>query len=201
VTVRGHDAVGGGILPVAAVNVACHDESMWLLTSMRFPVLSLGALSLVAWLSTTPAPIESLPPTTADIVLSVEPIKHREQVHAHPLSLRHSVWTGTYVCAQGLASVTLTIDVDPKGVATARYDFGPTPSNPTIPKTGAFILVGSLQHHDGGAFTGELDARKWIVHPADYFMVPLSIASDDGVHMRGRIHHDSCSEFQAMRAE
>jgi len=165
---------------------------MRLVASAPFPVVSLGALSIVAALTAT-TPVESIP-VPDNVASSPEPIAYRDHV-AH-----HSVWEGTYVCAQGLSSLKLTIDVNTLGVATVRYDFGPVPSNPTIPETGAFLLVGSMEPA-GGGFTGEFDPTQWIVHPSNYLMLPLSIATDDGVHLRGTIHHDSCSQFQAMRTE
>ena len=171
---------------------------MRLAAAVPVPVVSLATLSLGAALCLTGS-VDSIEPVPADIASTPEPITVRSHQYAHPD--HHSVWEGTYVCAQGLAYVKLTVDVDSQGGARARYDFGPVPSNPVVPKTGAFILIGSVQFHGGGAFTGELDARQWIVHPENYFMVPLSIASDDGVHMTGRIHHDSCSQFQATRIE
>ena len=136
----------------------CHDGAMRLVATAPIPVVSLCVLSLIAGL-TSATPIASIAPTV-DLASSAEPIKYREQVadpEARPPAqppaskpaLHHSVWEGTYVCLQGLSSVKLTVDVDARGVATARYDFGPVPSNPDIPKTGAFILVGSLQHRPG----------------------------------------------------
>lgn len=180
---------------------------MRLVATAPIPVLSLGVLSIAAGLTARDAPLESITPT-ADIALSVEPIKYREQVLVHreapppaPVTAHHSVWEGTYVCLQGLAHVKLTVDVDTQGVARARYDFGPVPSNPDIPKTGAFLLVGSLQFNDRGGFSGTLDARTWVSRPDDYFMVPLSITTTDGKHMTGRIHHETCSEFQTTRVK
>lgn len=170
---------------------------MRLVALAPFPVVALGALSVATALTTASPPLEV--PAIAEIEMSPEPINVPERQFAYPE--QHSVWEGTYVCAQGLSAVKLTIDVDSMGTAMARYDFGPVPSNPVIPKTGAFILVGEVQHRGGGAFSGELDARQWILQPENYFMVPLSIESDDGLHMRGRIHHESCSQFQATRTE
>lgn len=112
---------------------------------------------------------------------------------------RHSVWEGTYICNQGLSSVTLTIDVDHHNNATARYDFGPVPSNPTVP-TGAYLLTGVLQPETGG-FTGELVDSEWIQRPSNYFMVPLSIETTDGKTMTGTIRHPSCRAFTATRTE
>lgn len=173
----------------------CHAFAMRLVASAPLPLVALGALSLAAGIGMASQTIEAIP-VTVEIPFSPEPIDIPDQQYVQHA---HSVWEGTYVCAQGLASVKLTIDVDSLGVAMARYDFGPVPSNPVIPKTGAFLLVGTMIHATDGSFTGELDARTWIERPDDYFMVPLSIASDDGVHMRGTINHNSCSDFQAIR--
>lgn len=112
---------------------------------------------------------------------------------------RHSVWEGTYVCGQGLSAVTLTLDVDRSNNVTARYDFGPVPSNPTVP-TGAYLLTGVLEPQ-GSGFTGELADSEWIVRPANYFMVPLAVETLDGKAMTGTIRHPSCSGFAATRIE
>jgi hypothetical protein len=112
---------------------------------------------------------------------------------------RHSVWEGTYVCGQGLSAVRLTLDVDRSNNVTARYDFGPVPSNPTVP-TGAYLLTGVLEQQ-GSGFTGELADSEWIVRPANYFMVPLAIETIDGKAMTGTIRHPSCSGFTATRIE
>lgn len=170
---------------------------MRLVTSapVSVPLIALGMLSLATGIGMATKTSDSIP-IEAAILFSPENIEIVEQQY---MQHEHSVWEGTYVCAQGLAAVKLTIDVDSLGVTMARYDFGPVPSNPVIPKTGAFLLVGSMIHAKDGSFTGELDAREWLDRPDNYFMVPLSIASDDGVHLRGRIHHDSCSDFQATR--
>lgn len=110
--------------------------------------------------------------------------------------LAHSVWEGTYVCNQGLSSVVLSIDIDRTGRATARYDFGPVPSNPTVPE-GAYLLTGTAERQ-GRGFTAELVDSEWIVRPPGYFMVPLAIETD-GTSMTGTIRHPSCHSFQAER--
>ncbi len=112
----------------------------------------------------------------------------------------HSVWEGTYVCNQGLSSVTFTLDVDRAGNATARYDFGPVPSNPTVP-SGSYSLTGVVRRQDGGGFAGDFEPTEWIVHPPSYFMVPLSIETGDGKTLGGTIRHSSCHSFQTTRIE
>jgi hypothetical protein len=168
---------------------------MRLVSSAPFPVVALGLVSLATGIGMATQTMESIP-VDAEIAFSPEPIEMQQDMQHE-----YSEWEGTYVCGQGLSSMKLTIDVDALGAAMVRYDFGPTPSNPVIPKTGAFILTGSLLHAKDGSFTGEFEPRAWIVHPDTYWMLPLSIESDDGLHMRGRIHHDSCRDFQATRTK
>jgi hypothetical protein len=110
----------------------------------------------------------------------------------------HSVWEGTYICNQGLSSVTLTIDAMRNGTASARYDFGPVPSNPTVP-VGAYTLKGEIHATGGGGFSGDLEADEWINKPPTYFMVGLAIESGDGKTMTGTIRHGSCSDFKTTR--
>ncbi len=168
---------------------------MRLVASAPVPILALGVLSLATGIGMATQTIESIP-LDVDIVSSPEPIEMQQYMQHE-----YSEWEGTYVCGQGLSSMKLTIDADSLGVATIRYDFGPAPSNPVIPKTGAFILTGSLSHAKDASFTGEFEPREWIERPDGYLMLPLSIVSDDDFHMRGRIHHDSCSDFQATRTK
>jgi hypothetical protein len=187
---------------VAAGDSLCQHEAMRLVVTTPVPVVSLAAVfALAAWASLAPpAPVAPIA-LDAEIVSAVESVVVREQVRAHrePELLR-TVWQGNYVCAQGVSAMTLTIDVAPSGAATARYDFGPVESNPTVPR-GAFTLVGSLQGQAGGAFTGELEASKWILHPDGYFMVALSIQSRDGRRLRGKSHHETCEAFEITRVE
>jgi hypothetical protein len=111
----------------------------------------------------------------------------------------HSVWEGTYRCAQGLSAVRLTIEAHADGEAIAVYEFGSVPSNPTVP-SGSFRLTGKLtgsaQH-----FEGDFEAAEWIVHPPSYHMVGLSIETRDPRTLTGTIRHPSCSDFETTRAD
>jgi len=112
---------------------------------------------------------------------------------------RHSVWTGTYRCNQGLSAVRLTIDAKASGEAVARYEFGPVESNPDVP-SGAFELAGTLRATGPSSFDGELEPTRWIERPGEYFMVGLSIATSGSPRrLRGSIHHETCSEFKVRR--
>jgi hypothetical protein len=121
----------------------------------------------------------------------------RAQVRRERFPL-HSVWEGTYVCNQGLSSVTLTIDAMRNGTATARYDFGPVPSNPTVP-VGAYTLKGEIHATGAGGFSAQFEADEWINKPPTYFMVGLAVESGDGKTMTGTIAHGSCRDFKTTR--
>lgn len=166
---------------------------MRLAAKASVPFLSLSVLTIATSLATGSP--DEIVPVGIDIVSSPEPIEVRAQRYS--TLAHHSVWEGTYICAQGLSSMTLTIDVDAMGAAMVRYDFGPVPSNPVVPQ-GAFILRGAVRRADAG-FTGELEPTEWIDHSDGYLMLPLSLETTDGILLTGRIHHDSCHDFQATR--
>lgn len=163
--------------------------------------MRLAAICLVAgcWSTSAPPPVAPAP-TTGVIVDGPAGVPVSRRLSRRDPIPRRSVWEGTYVCNQGLSSVTLTLESDRFGNATARYDFGPVPTNPTVP-TGAYALSGTLRVQEGGGFTGELEAIEWIHQPANYFMVPLAIETGDGKTMTGTIRHPSCRDFQTRRIE
>jgi hypothetical protein len=80
-------------------------------------------------------------------------------------------WKGTYVCAQGLTGLTLTIKtgkvVDTMHTLTARFDFYAVASNPGVP-TGSFSMAG--YYFPGGI---DLQPHQWIQQPAGYEMVAI----------------------------
>jgi hypothetical protein len=174
---------------------------MRLVATVPFPVVSVVVLSLgVSASLLAPPSLSPMTPPCAEIE-SVERVLQREQVRVQREAVpHHSVWRGTYVCAQGESAMTLTIDIESDGTARARYDFGATESNPTVP-TGAFLLAGSIRHDGNGGFGGTLDATQWIVHPDNYFMEALTVRSPDGRRLIGKTHHESCMEFEIERVE
>lgn len=110
----------------------------------------------------------------------------------------HSVWEGTYYCPQGLSAVTLTIDAKPDGTATAQYDFGPTPTNRSVPQ-GSYLMTGTIRGTRSG-FTAELEPTEWIVHPPTYLYVSLTVEAS-GRDMKGTIQHPNCRDFEAHRVD
>jgi len=150
------------------------------------------------WTASKPAPVAPTAPSnvvtvdTASVGFAGPSSRPRNRF---PL---HSVWEGTYVCSQGLSSVTMTLDAQRSGLLRARYDFGPVPSNTSVP-TGAYSMTGGIHATEGG-FTAELEPEEWIEHPGGYVMVSLSLVAE-GREMTGTIHHTSCSDFVTRRIE
>lgn len=85
--------------------------------------------------------------------------------HARDLT---GVWTGTYVCAQGVTGLELTVTAQGSRLA-AVFRFGETPDNPGVPD-GAFEMSG---HHNRNTDAVALDAGAWLEKPDDYEIVHL----------------------------
>ena len=102
-------------------------------------------------------------------------------------------WKGTYICAQGLTNVVLSLftkdgaNVD--GVFTALLGDGPD-----MRFLGSFKMVGSYR-----AETGKIDLRgvDWDTKPAEFELVDLSgNVTQPERNLSGRIIHAGCSTFQ-----
>lgn len=85
--------------------------------------------------------------------------------HARDLT---GVWTGTYVCAQGVTGLELTITARGSQLS-AVFRFGATPDNPGVPD-GAFEMTG---HYNRNTEAVALDAGAWLNRPEDYEIVHL----------------------------
>ena len=113
----------------------------------------------------------------------------------------HTVWTGRYACAQGTTALTLSIDREPNGASRARFDFGATAENPTVP-FGTYEMTGRLVETDAGALTVTLTPYAWVRQPPDYVMVGID-ATIDAAHERleGTISGGAgCSWIKVRRA-
>jgi hypothetical protein len=130
---------------------------------------------------------------------SVARAEHTEVV-ATPAPAAHSLWRGRYECAQGATALTLTLDLTPGGAATAVFDFGPLPENPSVP-TGRYVMRGTLAPSPPGA-TLTLSPDRWISRPADYVMVGLRMRIDEAMTtMSGRVDGPSCSVVSLVRVQ
>ena len=113
----------------------------------------------------------------------------------------HSVWRGTYRCAQGVTAVQLTIDVTATGGADAIFDFGPHPQNPSLPG-GSYRLTGAFEDR-----RTHLEARfvpdKWILQPPNYVMVGFEATTLDPTRrqLRGTIDDPACGRLEVVRVD
>jgi hypothetical protein len=150
----------------------------------------------------------TVPPSTSPPVL--EPSEARPYAesyqHQRPASAgtrssipRRSVWSGTYICTQGLTAVTITLELSPSGELKGLYEFGPVPSNPTVPE-GAFELSGHLIATGRQSFSGELEPGEWLRRPPTYTAIAMTIEANDR-DMVGVIKSPNCRDFKLTRIE
>jgi hypothetical protein len=133
-------------------------------------------------------------PVSATSVASVDP-DPQQNTASSPLPA-HSLWSGRYRCAQGVTGLTLTLDVAGDR-ATAVFDFGAIPENPTVP-TGRYLLDGVIAI--GSATALRLVPDRWIVQPSGYMMVGFSAEIDRSARtMRGTIEEPSCGALELTR--
>ncbi|WP_109527635.1 MULTISPECIES: hypothetical protein [Nocardia] len=134
-----------------------------------------------------PAPADSVavgttaPPTTG---------AGSDQVSLRVLAGR---WTGAYRCGQGETALTLTIDPPDGTIASAVFDFGPSPVNPAVPHGSFAMGVGYV--HDVLTFT----QRRWITRPTTYSMVDLVAVEVSPVRLAGTVNGQGCTTFTVTR--
>jgi len=151
--------------------------------------LALALLLAGCW-STSVAP----PPTLRVPVQHVAPAAHQ------PDPPSYSVWTGKYLCAQGVSTVRLRIEAAPDGSATATFEFGPHDDNPNPVARGSFQLTGALFVDDKGLLEVKMAPDHWIDQPPNYYMVGFNASSDAGQRvMRGKIENSSCDWIEVTR--
>jgi hypothetical protein len=106
------------------------------------------------------------------------------------------VWRGTYVCAQGVTGLFLTVRKREAGGVTAVFRFFAVPENPDVP-SGEFDMAGMP-----GAETNHLDLfpQAWIRRPPRYLMVGLDGDYDEitGAYS-GQVDGPGCSRFILRR--
>jgi hypothetical protein len=105
-------------------------------------------------------------------------------------------WHGTYVCAQGVTGLTLTIKPSGLRSVTAVFSFYPVPRNPTVP-SGEFTMTGDLRQRAGHL---QLIADTWTKRPPNYVMVGLDGGYDTiSGEYRGRVPLQGCGLFHLRR--
>ena len=157
-------------------------------------LLLAGCWTTTSTAPATPQPIANEAPRFADSYQYRGPAAPTREVFP-----RHSVWQGTYICSQGLTAVTLTLDITRDGDVTGVYEFGPVPSNPSVPE-GSFEMTGKAEPNGPGAFTAQLTPGAWINRPASYVSVAMTIEAT-GRDLEGTIGSPNCRDFRTRRID
>ena len=145
-----------------------------------------------------PEPARAAPAPSSGGVVVVE-VQASTNPQPAPLA-SHSLWNGRYECAQGITGLSLTLDLQVGGIATAVFDFGPVPENPSIP-SGRYLMTGSfLEGRDGTSLM--LSPDRWIAQPPGYVMVGLTASIDPSARsMTGRIANPGCTVLSLVRVQ
>jgi hypothetical protein len=104
------------------------------------------------------------------------------------------VWTGTYVCAQGITAGELLVSAPVAGDQRGVFRFGPLPG-----RTGASGAYEVRIGHDTRNGAVRAEPVRWIEQPPGFFMVPLAGALGRDGTIRGRIPASGCGEFVLRR--
>lgn len=107
-------------------------------------------------------------------------------------------WVGTYVCAQGLTGLTLSItDATPTN-ARALFHFYADPRNPRVP-TGCFSMTGT---YDPGSGRLQLKGKDWLLRPGGYRVVHFDGQVDaEGRRFSGTVSGaPACKQFDLGRS-
>lgn len=106
-------------------------------------------------------------------------------------------WVGTYVCAQGLTGLTLSITEATPTQARALFHFYADPRNPRVP-TGCFTMTGNYEPSTGRL---QLKGGDWLLRPAGYRVVSFDGHVDAaGRRFTGKVGGASaCKRFDLAR--
>lgn len=105
-------------------------------------------------------------------------------------------WVGTYVCAQGLTGLTLTISEATPTSARALFHFYADPRNPGVP-TGCYTMNGGYDPETGRL---QLEADEWLLRPRGYRLVNFDGEIDaEGKNFAGVVTLRSCGRFDLAR--
>lgn len=105
-------------------------------------------------------------------------------------------WVGTYACGQGRTALVLSTQPGKSAPLSARFHFGATPDNPSVP-SGCFAMEG-VYHQQSGSFL--LIGDAWLHQPPDYITVDLKgrhLADSDA--SLGDVHGPGCRGFELRR--
>lgn len=106
-------------------------------------------------------------------------------------------WVGTYVCAQGLTGLTLSIAEATPTQARALFHFYADPRNPRVP-TGCFTMSGQYDPASGRL---QLKGGDWLLKPGGYRVVHFDGHVDaEGRRFTGKVSGaPACKQFDLAR--
>ncbi|MEL1263624.1 OmpA family protein [Pseudoxanthomonas putridarboris] len=107
-------------------------------------------------------------------------------------------WVGTYVCAQGLTGLTLSIAEATPTQARALFHFYADPRNPKVP-TGCFTMTGDYDPATGRL---RLKGGDWLLHPSGYRVVSFDgLVDAEGRRFSGKVGGGGggCKDFDLGR--
>jgi hypothetical protein len=145
----------------------------------------------------------SAPPAETPRSSGVSVVELGVQTNAVPVPMpAHTLWNGRYECLQGVTGLSLTLDLERSGHASAVFDFGATAENPTVP-TGRYLMTGHFDPSpDGRGTLLVLAPDRWIIQPAGYAMVGLTASIDASARtMQGRIDEPRCTVLALERVQ
>ena len=146
------------------------------------------------WTATTVEP-RAVPEPAPASTPRVSPVVRHAQHFGIP---RHSVWSGTYTCSQGLTGARLTIDLE-GNLATVVFEFFADASNPTVP-SGTSRLKGPAVENVNGSVTIDADPDAWISQPPGYYMVGVTATTDASLReMHGIMKSPTCGPIDLVR--
>lgn len=107
-------------------------------------------------------------------------------------------WHGSYICAQGMTALDLSVTSSAPGQVQALFHFTATPSNPDVPE-GCFSMRGS---YEPTTRRMQLLPTAWLLRPDGYVTVGLDGQLDrSGGTIVGRVTQmSSCTTFSLLRA-
>ncbi|HWE19431.1 MAG TPA: hypothetical protein VG758_19965 [Hyphomicrobiaceae bacterium] len=112
------------------------------------------------------------------------------------LSRLLGVWHGTYICAQGLTGLTLTISGSAAEAVEAEFQFYAVAQNSGVP-SGRFRMSGVF---DGAASVLVLEPREWLERPPGYLTVGMrTLVAFDLEQMTGTISGPGCGQVRLSR--
>jgi hypothetical protein len=106
------------------------------------------------------------------------------------------IWRGTYVCAQGVTGLFLTVKQSETGDVAAVFRFFAVRENPGVP-TGQFDMTGRPAPQGNHL---RLAPGEWIAHPPRYLMVGLDGDYDEASgEYSGYVRGPGCTRFVLRR--